>query len=648
MSETASDAALEAARQHYERREWSEAIARYEAVGGLPALHVEDAERLAWSRLWTLAPASECLDAFEQLEASAMRAGDKRRAVRACLEQARIHSMLHHSVVAAASWARAVELLGDDADCAESAMTQVLAALELSDKDPVEAIELAEAALACARRVGDVTSEALAIFTIGACGITIGEDVEGAVGMVDRSMRLATSGSVHPMYAGIITCGVVMTCRITGDWRRAREWNEVADRFCARESICHYPGHCSVFRSELTRVSGDFEAAADRALAALEQAGDWSLTWTGLAYQQLGEAELCRGRLDEAELAFARSVEHGYDPQPGQALLLMARGHAGAALRAIRRKLDGIDTYAQADATDVLSAGVGIAIASGEPDTAAEWRDALEKLADQYRTPAVRAAATQAAGEVAAAEGRHAEAADALREAVGRWRGVDAPYHAARARVLLARSLDAMDHPAEADLERRTAAAAFDRLGATLDIAALTLPPPDADLQSRERRTFSFTDIVGSSQLVEVMGDDAWSQVLAVHDRHLRELMAAFGGEEVKHEGDGFFVAFDSEAAAVEWAVAVQRRLADHRQQHGFAPNIRIGIHCGEAVRYGEDYVGRCVHETARIAAAAAGDEILVGASAAAALGTGIEVAETRTVDLKGFAEPQQVVSIAW
>ena len=135
---------------------------------------------------------------------------------------------------------------------------------------------------------------------------------------------------------------------------------------------------------------------------------------------------------------------------------------------------------------------------------------------------------------------------------------------------------------------------------------------------------------------------------MAAHDRHLRALLADFRGEEIKHEGDGLFVAFSSELDAVGWAVAIQRRLAEQRAEHGFAPRIRVGVHCGEAMPYGDDYIGRCVHETARIANAADGDEILVSRTIADALGEGFRIAAGRTLELKGFQTPYPVVEIDW
>ena len=85
----------------------------------------------------------------------------------------------------------------------------------------------------------------------------------------------------------------------------------------------------------------------------------------------------------------------------------------------------------------------------------------------------------------------------------------------------------------------------------------------------RVQRTFMFTDIVGSTNLLEAMGDEAWQSLLSWHDKTLRALFGANRGEEVVATGDGFFVAFESPDDALACAVAIQRGLAEHRSNAG-------------------------------------------------------------------------------
>jgi class 3 adenylate cyclase len=158
-----------------------------------------------------------------------------------------------------------------------------------------------------------------------------------------------------------------------------------------------------------------------------------------------------------------------------------------------------------------------------------------------------------------------------------------------------------------------------------------------------------FTDIVTSTDLVGLIGDQGWEELLRWHDRELRSSFAQHRGEEVKQTGDGFFVAFERGVEAVECAVDIQRRLARHRREHGFAPWVRIGLHAAEATRQGSDYSGQGVHIAARIGAAAEREEILVSDAVVESLGPiRFPVAEPRSLNLKGIKEPVQVRTLDW
>jgi class 3 adenylate cyclase len=106
------------------------------------------------------------------------------------------------------------------------------------------------------------------------------------------------------------------------------------------------------------------------------------------------------------------------------------------------------------------------------------------------------------------------------------------------------------------------------------------------------------------------------------------------------------FASFEKPDRAIECAVQIQRTLADHRRTHGFAPQVRIGLHQADATRVGLDYRGKGVHEAARIAAEAQGGEVL--ASWHTAQPCKFATSKPREVSLKGIAQPVQIVSISW
>lgn len=166
-----------------------------------------------------------------------------------------------------------------------------------------------------------------------------------------------------------------------------------------------------------------------------------------------------------------------------------------------------------------------------------------------------------------------------------------------------------------------------------------------ASTSRRVVKTFMFTDIVKSTSLVEALGDEAWESLLRWHDQTLREIFVAHQGEEVVTTGDGFFVGFDTPDAAIACAVAIQRKLAEHRKTQGFAPYVRIGVHAADATQVGKDFKGKGVHEAARIAALAEGGEILSSKETAQSR---FPISEPRTVTLKGISQPMDIVSIDW
>ena len=161
------------------------------------------------------------------------------------------------------------------------------------------------------------------------------------------------------------------------------------------------------------------------------------------------------------------------------------------------------------------------------------------------------------------------------------------------------------------------------------------------------RRTFLFTDIVGSTKLAEALGDQAWERLLRWHDDILGAEVARQGGRIVHSTGDGFFATFDTPGQAIRSAIAIQRALTSHTEASGFAPPVRIGLHAADATQRGDDFSGVGVHVAARIAALACGGEILASAEAIAEAGD-VAATGTREVEVRGVSTPVRVASIAW
>ena len=277
----------------------------------------------------------------------------------------------------------------------------------------------------------------------------------------------------------------------------------------------------------------------------------------------------------------------------------------------------------------------------------------LESIAAGYRRPLFEAGALTAKGQLLLGEDRPSEASPILARSWRMWLDHDLPYESARARLRYAEAIAGEGDAATSRRDLRAARAVFERLGATLDLrrvdTLLGEEPASAAAAPRVTRTFMFTDIVTSTDLIGLVGDEAWAELLAWHNRELRSAFASHRGTEVNYAGDGFFVAFDQAADAIECAVDIQRRLTRHRRDHGFAPSVRIGLHTSEATPDGRNYSGRGVHVAARIGAAASGQEILVSGDVLEQAGhTRFKLSEPRALTLKGVREPVEVRAIDW
>ncbi len=164
--------------------------------------------------------------------------------------------------------------------------------------------------------------------------------------------------------------------------------------------------------------------------------------------------------------------------------------------------------------------------------------------------------------------------------------------------------------------------------------------------------TFLFTDIEGSTRLLERLGTDAYAGVLQRHHALVRERIVAHAGVEVTTEGDAFFVVFQSALQAVSAAVAVQRALAAEPWPERVSLRVRMGLHTGEGSLAGDGiYVGLDIHRAARIASAAHGGQVLVSGATRglieAALPTGVTLLDLGDHQLKDLAHPEHLSQLA-
>ena len=427
----------------------------------------------------------------------------------------------------------------------------------------MRAAELFDEAYALGQRVGSRDVQMLALSGKGRSLIKAGE-IDKGLALLDEASASAMCGDLRAHSAGLVYCITISSCQDVGDFRRAAEWTEAANRWCDTLDVTGFPGACRIHRAEAApcRLRGDWSAAEAQAVAACEELQDFDQMITASGYYELGEIRRRRGDFAGAEEAYRTSSEMGRDPQPGLSLLRLAEGKIDAAVAGITRTLE--------DATQPLfrfrrlPAQVEIAVAAGDLKTARAAADESDGIVDAYKIGGRRAAAFDATvhfarGQIAVAERDWPVAIASLQQSREEWQGVGAPYETARARALLGvaymRSGD--EHAGTVELE--AALSTFARLGAPVEEARVK------ELLGRveTRRTFLFTDIVDSTKLLETLGHDKWKRLLARHNELVRERIADAGGEVVKQTATASSRRSRIRRPAIDAAVGIQRALAD-------------------------------------------------------------------------------------
>jgi class 3 adenylate cyclase/tetratricopeptide (TPR) repeat protein len=163
--------------------------------------------------------------------------------------------------------------------------------------------------------------------------------------------------------------------------------------------------------------------------------------------------------------------------------------------------------------------------------------------------------------------------------------------------------------------------------------------------------TLLFTDLVGSTALLDELGDDAAERLRRVHFALLRDVATGYSGEEVKNLGDGLMVAFPSVVNALSCAVGIQQAVYRHNAREGDDRlRVRVGLHVGEPIRDEGDYFGTPVVVAKRLCDKADGGQILASELVRALAGSrGSFGFQSRgPLGLEGFSEPLPVVEIEW
>ena len=639
---------LESGRSALAERAWDEAFALLWSAAKEQELGPEDLERLG-DAAWCSGRYAECIDARERAYAAYLEEGN-RAAAAAVASVLAADYFAKADIAVATGWGaqadRLLEELPEGPVHGTRAYSRAFLALTFFGDLELAVSEGARAA-EIGKRFGDRSVEMLGRSAEGMALAKKGSLAEGTAKM-DEAMTAAVAGELRPRAAQLVFCHTIFTCQRLLDFRRAREWTEATGRSSARLGGVPASGDCRVHRADVLRIGGAWADAESEARRGCDECEGWNPGHAGGGEYLVGEVRLLRGDLAGAEKAFERAHEMGYSASAGLAMVRLAQGNVDAAMALITEALADPMFAPQWDTVQrlwLLPRQAEIALAAGDVDVAAAATEELESAALTYGTSGVKASAATARGSLHLHEDALGDATRTLREACRLWNVAEAPYECARTRVLLAECFHRIGSEESRHLELRAALSTFERLGALPDAAHVRELLGEREQPLTLEKTFMFTDIVRSTDLAEAMGDEAWESIMRWHDDALRSVIADHRGEEIKHTGDGFFVSFDEPRDALSCAIGIQTSLAQHRRQHAFAPEVRIGLHSGKASRRGSDYTGGAVNTAARLGALAEGGEILVSAATSH---FNFTVSEPRSVKLKGVKSPLDVVSVSW
>lgn len=475
-------------RAAFERRDWAEAHNRLSAAS-LADLGPDDLGALA-TAAYLVGDADTSVRAWQRAFHTHLDAGATRLAIRDAFWIALVLNTSGNVSVGRGWVARASRLLEGEAENVVERGYPLIHAMyrHIFVGEYAEALPLAAEVSATGRRWDDADLVAEGLSSEGRLLIYSGRVPEG-LALLDEAMVGVAAGEVSPIIAGMVYCSMIEGCQEIGDFRRMADWTGALTRWCeAQPGLTRFTGQCAVHRAQIMRAQGAYaEALQELDLAQARYLATGLEPAAGLALYERGEVLRIRGEHDAATVAYDAAAAYGHEPQPGLALLWLAKGRTAAALRVIQRLLD--ETQGPVGRSRLLPAAIEVLLAAGEADTAHAAADELDAIAASFACTELGARAAYARGTVALAEPDPAAALRALRRAWRVWQELGARYDGARARTRIGLGLRALGDEDSAATELAAAQRTFVELGAIpaqREVDRMSQAPLPDGLTSRE------------------------------------------------------------------------------------------------------------------------------------------------------------------
>ena len=463
---------LDRGRKSLQNQAWRAAFDQLSAADRDVPLEPVDLEQLSQAA-HLIGEQNASVDLLARAHHGFLTRGETRRAARSAFWLGFI-SLVSGEPAQASGWlSRAERLLDDQPDCVEKGYLLLPAGYRaVHGGDARVAYRAFVEAAAVGERFSDSDLLTLARQGQGRALIRQGETARG-VALLDEAMVAVRAGEVSAIVAGGVYCSLIDACSEIFDLRRAQEWTSALEQWCkSQPDLVPYRGHCLIRRAELMQLHGSWQDALAESQQACEQLSQPNpRPEAGAAFYRLAELYRLRGQFSEAEDSYRQASRLQRTPQPGLAQLRFAQGQHDAANVAIRRILEElVEPAARAGALDAY---VEIVLAANDVPAARVAAGELSEIARRFNAPLLRAMSDRALGAVSLAADDAKAALPALRQSWITWSELEAPYEAARVRVLLALAYRELgDHDA-ADMELDAACQTFQRLGAAPALACV-------------------------------------------------------------------------------------------------------------------------------------------------------------------------------
>lgn len=548
MSDGAPEVVVQRGREAASRGDWQEAFDLLMQADGDGLMSAAELPVLA-EVAYAAGHLDVTIDAWERAHAECLQAGDQVAAGGAAVRLA-MHLLLDTALMAPVrGWlGRAERLLEGQGETSAHAWFAVVRTYErMLTGDLPSAREWAGRAIEVGSRCDP---SACAVGRVAAARLLIlGGDVREGLAQLDEVGVAMVSDDLDPLSTGLIYCELVCALQGLAQYDAAEEWTETMERWCKTNAIGSLHGRCRVHRAEILRLRGSCDEAEREALAACDELRPYLRRELGWPLTELGRIRLQKGDIEGAEQALLAAHQVGWDPQPGLALVQLARGDLASAVASIRNALERplrvpskeLPPDTELQRAPLLEAQVEIEIAAGNLDRARSAAEELQLVAARFHSKALVAGATLAQGRVRLAEGDAVDGERFFAEAARLWNEVGAPYEAALARMGLAETLRAGGSERQADLERQAARTVLDGIDAAppTDTAAHVagregtddLPAPDLSVFCREGDYWSLEFEGLTVRVRDLKGMHYLARLLAHPGRefHALDLVAAEG-----------------------------------------------------------------------------------------------------------------------